>query len=424
MSVPEHKNIMSQKRRLMPIIDDSRRDDLNRSIDKGSIPNARLGYEDTFDTSLLGSSQLTGCQGDFCDYDFTLSSDISFDDSKIAESNLMMSTKKSSKSHSSKTSLLIIPSKIVYQTRQEMPLVKRFLDRYQCGEKVDYIKVENYNDLAIGVKLPGHYYTDLQCCSKCYQVYKIIGNARDSAIRKISTSKVTDGNEVKSSHTVDGLQRAKDAINTLNKLDIAEIRTMVKPPAAVEVVVEAVMCLLFGKLLTFDESKQFFGLGDKFLQMLNEFRVEDVTDETLRLVEPYTDNPIFRPENVLSVSYCAAKFCAWVLGVVQATKWQRGQGHARSDVLPASSSSSIEGLSLSKLNKSNKSKLNKTKTKNKMLIKSNTEDDLSFVEKLAKRNEIKKRDSDNNSISRAKFDTPKDFKSESKISDYKTPKRS
>jgi hypothetical protein len=31
------------------------------------------------------------------------------------------------------------------------------------------------------------------------------------------------------------------------------------------------------------------------------------------------------------VSLCAAKFCAWVLGVVQAAKWQRGTGHRRTD---------------------------------------------------------------------------------------------
>ena len=52
--------------------------------------------------------------------------------------------------------------------------------------------------------------------------------------------------------------------------------------------------------------------------MLRESRLDDVNDERLRLVEPYVDNPIFRPQNVISVSQCASKFCAWVLGIVQA----------------------------------------------------------------------------------------------------------
>ena len=43
--------------------------------------------------------------------------------------------------------------------------------------------------------------------------------------------------------------------------------------------------------------------------MLREFRLDDVTDARLRLVEPYVDNPVFRPENVQGVSYCASKFC-------------------------------------------------------------------------------------------------------------------
>jgi hypothetical protein len=57
--------------------------------------------------------------------------------------------------------------------------------------------------------------------------------------------------------------------------------------------------------------------GEAFLTMLREFRLDDVTDSRLQLVEPYVDNPVFKPENVLPVSACAAKFCSWVLGVVQ-----------------------------------------------------------------------------------------------------------
>jgi len=100
-------------------------------------------------------------------------------------------------------------------------------------------------------------------------------------------------------------------------LDVAEIRTMIKPPAAVEVVIEAVMALLLGKAIIFSESRRLLSGGESFLTMLRDFRLEDVTDTRLRLVDPYVSNPLFRPENVAPVSYCASKFCAWVLGVVQ-----------------------------------------------------------------------------------------------------------
>jgi dynein heavy chain len=107
------------------------------------------------------------------------------------------------------------------------------------------------------------------------------------------------------------------AIEGLTKLDVAELRTMAKPPAAVEVVLEAVMGLLTGRLAAFQDTRRLLSGGEAFLTMLREFKLDDVTDARLRMVEPYVDNPVFRPENVMPVSACAAKFCAWVLGVVQ-----------------------------------------------------------------------------------------------------------
>jgi Microtubule-binding stalk of dynein motor len=118
---------------------------------------------------------------------------------------------------------------------------------------------------------------------------------------------------------------------------------MVKPPAAVEVVVEAVMSLLTGRIMTFQDTRRLLSGGEAFLTMLREFKLEDVTDSRLKLVEVYVDNPVFRPENVQGVSFCASKFCAWVIGVVQAARWQRGRGHIRTDLLKAEEASSLGG---------------------------------------------------------------------------------
>lgn len=129
------------------------------------------------------------------------------------------------------------------------------------------------------------------------------------------------------------LQSALEAIDGLTKMDVAEIRTMVKPPAAVEVVVEAVMILLTGKFMTFKEAYRLLSGGEAFLVMLKEFQLSDITDERLRMVEVYVDNPLFRPENVQPISYCASKFCAWVHGIVHAARYQRGQTHQRTDTI-------------------------------------------------------------------------------------------
>ena len=62
------------------------------------------------------------------------------------------------------------------------------------------------------------------------------------------------------------------------------------------------------------------------------------------MAESYADNPVFRPKNVEPVSLCAAKFCAWVLGVVQAARWHRGLGHRRTDTISLSNSMSMSSL--------------------------------------------------------------------------------
>ena len=317
-----------------------------------------------------------------------------------------------------------LPFRIIIQTRQEMPLVNKLLKRIRNGDDCKqanltaeqrkqmsmYVTEDNYGDLSISGKLPSHYYKDALCCSTCFKVYKIITDARAEAIKRIEKRKdkskkkkksfmeagegvdVAGGSsfDLKSSSTFNignsdetpfehdrhvSLQVALQAIEGLTKLDVAEIRTMSKPPAAVAVVMEAVVGLLTGKTLSFQEARRLLGGGEAFLLMLREFQLENVTDARLRMIEPYVDNPVFRPENVLPVSYCASKFCGWVLGVVQAARWQRGVGHKRSNLLE----SSMDG---------NPAPGGKKKKKNALresLDSASSSENLTFVQKLERK---------------------------------------
>ena len=71
---------------------------------------------------------------------------------------------------------------------------------------------------------------------------------------------------------------------------------MAKPPAAVEIVMEAVTALLTGRVVSFAETRKLLGGGEAFLTLLRGFRLEDLSDARLQLVEPYVDSPVFRPE--------------------------------------------------------------------------------------------------------------------------------
>uniref|UniRef100_A0A7S3MBB9 SAM domain-containing protein n=1 Tax=Spumella elongata TaxID=89044 RepID=A0A7S3MBB9_9STRA len=161
-----------------------------------------------------------------------------------------------------------------------------------------------------------------------------------SQLNSISTFSHVSMNSAQSAEDLEEERRSKEtleaalkAIDGLTKMDVAEIRTMAKPHAAVEVVMEAVVVLLTGRAMPFREAHKLLSNGEFFLQMLKEFDISDVTDEKLRLVEPYVNNPLFRPENVLPVSFCASKFCAWVHGIVHAARYQRGLTHKRIDIV-------------------------------------------------------------------------------------------
>lgn len=162
---------------------------MDEIIDSGDeakrIPNARLGAEVPIsnNTSILGSSQYTGCQGDFCDFDLSflqskeindafLESQVDIsgmsefrkgllfsgsasknyinkhsslgkmissagkvdgDDSSVSSSLATRTVSaESSKQISSMKKILF---RSIIQARQEMPLVKMQLERHKKGEE-------------------------------------------------------------------------------------------------------------------------------------------------------------------------------------------------------------------------------------------------------------------------------------------------
>lgn len=172
-----------------------------------NIPNARLGPEVPLgtNTAVLGSSQLAGCQGDFCHFDTSYLEHINEDilgqtnqlsefrrklmsqNTAVAEDasstnaeihNLIklgseMGSLTSSKYRDSKKEnqdLLTIPLRVIIQARKEMPLVKLLLSRVRRGEEGDYFSQDSYADVAIGSHLPSRYYNDVPCCMNCFKV--------------------------------------------------------------------------------------------------------------------------------------------------------------------------------------------------------------------------------------------------------------
>jgi alpha-beta hydrolase superfamily lysophospholipase len=147
----------------------------------------------------------------------------------------------------------------------------------------------------------------------------------------------------------EGLERAEQAIACLTKNDVAELRSFSKPPAAVVMVMKAVMLLLTGEIMDWKGAKRVMSNGERFLQMMGACirdRERLPAGRMQKLRQKFTNNPNFHPDCVEPISRGAARFCAWVLGVVQFYSWSTGTAHPRVDPLrpySAPGESGVEG---------------------------------------------------------------------------------
>ncbi|KAL0028415.1 hypothetical protein WJX77_005025 [Trebouxia sp. C0004] len=105
------------------------------------------------------------------------------------------------------------------------------------------------------------------------------------------------------------LNAALDSLNALNKGDIVEIKSMLKPPPLVQMTMEAV-CTLKEEKADWDTAKRV--LGDSgFMRSLLEFDKDHIPDGVVKKLRKYTDSPEFTPEAVAKQSKAAQSLCMW-----------------------------------------------------------------------------------------------------------------
>ena len=111
------------------------------------------------------------------------------------------------------------------------------------------------------------------------------------------------------------LQAAQDALKTLNKGDITEVKNMAKPPAGVVMVLEAVLILMKEKT-DWANAKKVMG-GTNFLKMLQEFDKDNIPPSVVsKLKAKYTTNPEFSVDRMSKISVAATTLCKWVHAMV------------------------------------------------------------------------------------------------------------
>eukprot|EP00835_Amoeboradix_gromovi_P001568 NODE_74_length_23402_cov_1.166974.p1 type:complete len:4329 gc:universal NODE_74_length_23402_cov_1.166974:19649-6663(-) len=117
------------------------------------------------------------------------------------------------------------------------------------------------------------------------------------------------------------LAAASDALNTLNKSNLTELKSFGSPSQEVQDVVAAVIILLSpsGKIVkdkSWKACKAAMANVDRFLDSLVNFNKEDINQNNLDALKPYLQNPDFTADFIKSKSQAAAGLCGWVVNIV------------------------------------------------------------------------------------------------------------
>ncbi|XP_008430693.1 dynein heavy chain 11, axonemal isoform X2 [Poecilia reticulata] len=119
------------------------------------------------------------------------------------------------------------------------------------------------------------------------------------------------------------LTAAVEALNTLNKVNLTELKAFPNPPAAVTNVAAAVMVLLaphgrVPKDRSWKAARAFMGKVDDFLHALVSYDKEHIPESCLTVVkQQYLRKPDFHPDLVWTKSTAAAGLCAWTINIVR-----------------------------------------------------------------------------------------------------------
>ena len=116
---------------------------------------------------------------------------------------------------------------------------------------------------------------------------------------------------------------AQEALNTLNKANLTELKSFGSPPSAVLMVLGAVMVLMIGqqgkipKDRSWAKIKLMMAKVDQFLDALINYEKENIPANVLAALEPYLKDKDFDPDFVKSKSAAAAGLCSWVINIIK-----------------------------------------------------------------------------------------------------------
>ena len=113
------------------------------------------------------------------------------------------------------------------------------------------------------------------------------------------------------------MERAKEAVNCLNKASIVELKNFPKPPPECVEVTKAVLILRGEKRSHgWQNAQRMMGNPMRFIEELGSYNAEDIDQAILDLVKPVISQDFFKFDIMWSKSQAAAYLCNWVVNLV------------------------------------------------------------------------------------------------------------
>ncbi|XP_062296546.1 dynein axonemal heavy chain 6 [Scomber scombrus] len=143
------------------------------------------------------------------------------------------------------------------------------------------------------------------------EVRKVV--KEDEALAKVKaedTQAIADDAQRDLDEALPALEGANQALSSLDKADISEIKVFTKPPDLVMTVMEAV-CILLNSKPDWAGAKQVLGDAN-FLRRLTDYDKDNIKAQILMKLQKYINNPDFIPEKVEKVSKACRSMCMWV----------------------------------------------------------------------------------------------------------------
>ena len=114
-------------------------------------------------------------------------------------------------------------------------------------------------------------------------------------------------------HALPSLEAAMQAVSSIDKGELNDMRAMKNPPELTQQVLESV-CILLGVKADWNTAKMLIG-DAQFMQKLMDFDKDNIPEPVSKRVRRYIDNPKFIPDEVGKVSRIGASLCMWVRAI-------------------------------------------------------------------------------------------------------------